>query len=233
MMIAMRRIRQTAGVLLCVGLLWLCPLIAGAVTVDSERTGTLCVQLEVTAERSDWSGVEFSLYRIGEILNENGGLRYAVNDSLAPSGVDLNFATAQEAEEGAQRLRRFIQERRLSPQSSQQTDAAGAAVFSGLQPGVFFVQVTDGKEWLTASPFVVAVPHYKNGELLYTVTANPKHELQTSAPRPSPTPPPSNGIPQTGVIRWPIPVFGAGGCLILALGVLLVTRKRRGKRERR
>jgi len=233
MMISMRKIRRTAAVLLCAGMIWACPLFAGAVTVDYERTGALDVRLEVTAERSDWSNVEFSLYRIGDIVNENGGVRYVANEQYAASGVELNFTTGQEAEKGAQLLQRFIQEWSLSPQSAQRTDASGSALFAELEAGVYFVQITDGQGWLTALPFVVAVPRYKSGALLYAVTANPKHTLCTPppSPSPSPTPPPSN-IPQTGVLYWPIVALSAGGCLAILLGVLLVAGKRKGKRGR-
>ena len=226
----MRKWFGMLAMLLCMTL----PLTAQAVTVEYARAGTLQVQLETTSARSDWSGVEISLYRIGEVENPNEDLRYCVSGEFADCTVDLNYTSAHEADAAAKTIGKYIENRRLQPMAKQRTDAKGLAVFDGLNVGVYYAEKSGGTKEIDIIPFIVTIPYYKNSELLYTVPVNPKMEIR---PQPTPTsqpttPPSDDHLPQTGVTRWPVVALSIGGCVLIALGTGLILAARR-KREKR
>lgn len=225
----MRKWFGILAVILCLTL----PLTALAVTVDYAQTGTLQVQLETTSARSDWSGVEISLYRIGEVENPNEDLCYRVSGEFADCAVDLNYTSAHEADSAAKAIGKYIENRQLQPMAKQRTDAKGLAVFDGLSVGVYYAEKSGGTKEIDIIPFIVTIPYYKNGELLYTVPVNPKMEIRpqpTLTPQPT-TPPDDNKLPQTGVTRWPVVALSIGGCVLIALGAGLILAARR-KREK-
>lgn len=232
----MRKLCKALAALMCVG--WLITAQGLAVTVDYGRTGALHVQLETASLREDWSGLEISLYRIGEMENPSGDLHYRVSGAFSECDVSLDYQTASEAETAARQIEIYIQEKSILPIAVKATDAEGLAEFTGLDAGVYFAQKTGGTAEMDIIPFIVTVPYYKNGELLYTVPVNPKMEIRptpspitTSTPTrtpgsehtPRPTDSTSEGkLPQTGVVRWPVVALSIGGCVLVALGVVLI-----------
>lgn len=232
----MRKLCKAMAVLMCLG--WLMSAQALAVTVDYGRTGALQVQLETTSLREDWSGLEISLYRIGKMENPSGDLYYHVSGAFSDCGVSLDYQNASEAETAARQIEAYIRENSILPIAVMTTDVEGLAEFAGLEAGVYFAHKTGGTAEIDIIPFIVTVPYYKNGELLYTVPVNPKMEIRpttsptaTPAPTrtpgsdqtPSPTNPTSEEkLPQTGVVRWPVVALSIGGCVLIALGAVFI-----------
>lgn len=96
----------------------------------------------------------------------------------------------------------------------------GNTVFEDLPLGLYMVVHEDPTEgFTTALPFLVTVPVSDGDGWDYTVDASPKVELEhiTGAVPP--------GIPQTGQLKWPIPVMAALGVLMFAIGWVLCFRK--------
>lgn len=226
----MRKLCKAMAALMCLG--WLMTAQALAVTVDYGRTGALQVQLETTSLREDWSGIEISLYRIGEIENPSGDLRYRVSGAFSECGVALDYQNASEAETAARQIEAYISGKAIVPMAVAATDTAGLAVFADLDPGVYFAHKTGGDAQIDLIPFIVSVPYYKDGALLYEVPVNPKMEIRpTPTPEPTHTPKPSptnsapgggGSLPQTGVVRWPVVALSIGGCVLVALGAVCI-----------
>ena len=202
------------------------PISALAVTVDFAKTGAL----EVRMESASFQNVEISLYQIGAIENENEDLYYRPDGAFAGCTANLNYTSAEEAEQAAEIIHNYILENNLKPIAVRKTDAQGTATFENLNVGVYYAEKSGGSAEIEMLPFLITVPYYQNGELLYTVEVNPKSEIHPQ-PSPTPQPPSDDKLPQTGVMRWPAAALSIGGCVLIALGAALVFASRR-KREK-
>ena len=204
-----------------------------AVTVDYGKNGSISVALETTDERDDWSGVQISLYRVGDVDNSNADLHYPINAQFASSGVDLNVTTSAEAEAAAQKLSDFIEQNSIGALSTKTTDQDGKTVFPDLPVGMYFAMKTGGTKYIDILPFIVSVPLYEEKELTYDVTVCPKMEVfpePTPTPEPSPTPTPPPHLPQTGVTRWPVIALAWLALLLIVVGSEQCAR--RGNQQR-
>lgn len=205
-----------------------------AVTVDYGKTGSIHVALETTTERDDWSGVQISLYRVGDVDNTNQDMHYPINAKFAPSGVDLNVTTSAEAEAAAQKLSAFIKKNSIAALSTKTTDKDGKLDFPNLPVGMYFAMKTGGNKYIDTLPFIVSVPLYEDKDLIYDVTVCPKMEVfpeptPTKVPPVTPTPPPD--LPQTGVTRWPVIALSCAAVLLLAIGVCAMYAGRKSTKK--
>lgn len=92
------------------------------------------------------------------------------------------------------------------PGKTQTPNAEGAVCFPNLEPGLYLlVQRRAGEGQQPFSPFLVSIPTVIGDTTVYDVVARPK-----SAPP---------ELPQTGQLRWPIPVLTLGGVSLILLGV--------------
>ena len=207
---------------------------AMAVIVDDSQTGNMRVALETTDARDDWSGVEISLYRVGDIDNSTQDMIFVIDSNFAGSNADLNAANADAAEKAANQLRDYINANGIAPMKKQNTDIDGVTDFSNLPVGMYFAMKTGGTKYIDILPFIVSVPLYQDTELEYNVTVCPKTE-DYPEPTPSPTPSPSSTpeprLPQTGVTRWPIVVLACLAVLFLVIGILAVSAAKRRERK--
>lgn len=107
----------------------------------------------------------------------------------------------------------------------------GRAMFSNLSTGLYLVvQDTATSGYHMQNPFLVAVPYLRDGVYEYNVTAKFKSGLDQGREqgqiifRP---PHIETVLPQTGMLKWPIPVmFVAGFVLVLIGWRFCVTDKR-------
>ena len=185
-------------------LLALPPVFAAAV-----RIGSVTVRMVHQGEAVP--GGSITLYRIAA-LSDDG--RYLPEPALDGCGVDLNSDLTPAK---AEMLENFAVENSLRGQTLS-LGQDGSAVFSGLDTGLYLlVQEEAGRGYLPVRPFFIGIPQMIGGEPVYDVDAGPK-----CAPEPAgPTVPGGPNIPQTGQLRWPVPVMAALGLLLFAAGGLL------------
>ena len=105
----------------------------------------------------------------------------------------------------------------------------GKAKFENLKPGLYLItQKKAASGYNPLTPFLVSVPYNDNGHYEYDVDIKSKAELEKE---PKPTVPssgkPSDKLPQTGQLNWPVPVLAAGGLLLMIVGYLLQREKKR------
>lgn len=121
----------------------------------------------------------------------------------------------------------------------------GDLEFHSLVYGLYLIVETQpNPHYEPVRPFLVTVPiwgaitDYTEG-WLYEVDASPKMETLTLSPTPVPqpgptptptpgpsetpkkTPPPRGTLPQTGQLKWPVPVLAFGGMVLFAIGWVL------------
>lgn len=175
-------------------------------------------------------GVTFKAYRAAGYL---GHERYALDGGFKECGAVLDGAmTNSKWEAAAQAMLSYAKEAGIRADASGKTGEDGILELGGLEAGVYLVEggksVAGGTSY-TPQAFCVKLPGYgSDGELTYTVTAEPKHETETEAPEESTEPP---ATPKTG------DTAGRVGCqaLILAgfsvLAALAAARAMRMRKE--
>ena len=106
-------------------------------------------------------------------------------------------------------------------------------IFRDLTPGLYLVVRTNPAPENTAytsDPFLVSIPTVVNGTAAYQVVAEPKFSWDTKPSKPAvPSLKPDPSLPQTGQLKWPIPVLLTAGLALMLLGVWLQRKSRHEK----
>lgn len=168
------------------------------------------ISIRMTYEHQPIPGGSITLYQAARLVDG----RYVPAPEFAERTDNLEGALSPE---DAQILAEYAAENQL-PGQTQKLDDDGFARFSPLEPGLYLlVQEEAATGFLPVNPFLVAMPRQVEGELCYHVDAGPK-----CAPAPlTPDPP---GIPQTGLLRWPVALMTVFGLFLIAGGLLLYRR---------
>lgn len=170
----------------------------------SGQTGSISVRM--THGGHAVSGGSITLYRIASLSED---WCYVPVPEFSSCGIDLSGALSPA---DAEFLSDYAED---IPGQTRELDSDGFTDFSPLEPGLYLlVQREAGRGYLPVKPFFVGLPQQIAGELHYRVDASPK-----CAPVPETPDPP--GIPQTGLLRWPVPVMTALGLCLLVGGLLL------------
>ncbi len=144
---------------------------------DLSATGT--ISLTMKYDGSVVKGGAISLYRVGDIKEDDGNYSFVLTDDFADSGVSLDDVTSTEA---AEALKTYITENRLTGLGTSQSLSSGTATWENLSVGLYLlVQTTRAGGYKLASPFLVSVPMQEDGVYVYTVEAAPKVELEKSS----------------------------------------------------
>lgn len=187
--------------------------------VDLNRRGAIALEMKDEAGQGVPGGT-FALICVGKPEIRQSNLCFTLAEAFEDSGVSLEnpFLIATAESLAAYAVQRPEIQRRV-----QTTDAQGRVTFEGVECGLYLIvqsAAADGYEAVKA--FVVSVPMSVNGEWTYDVTAKPKAERA-----PEPTPPPDDRLPQTGMLKWPVPVLAAAGVAVFAVGwVMAFGRKK-------
>ena len=225
------------GLAIALAMLVLCTCANAQFQID--KSGSVSVHIH-TAEGAGVPGAQLELHMVGtaEVLGSN--LVYELCAGLSQSGIDLSKPGDAAL---AEKLNTYIVQNGLLPQNQAVTDEQGRALFAELEAGMYLVRqngfaTKQGGAYSEIVCFVVCVPMTEeNGEgWVYDIQAQPKvNALPTPMPTPSPTLTPTEkpseepSLPQTGMLRWPIPVLCAGGLMLFAMGWVLVFA---GKKDR-
>lgn len=195
---------------------------------DPEREGSISLAMNWNGEPVD--GGRLTLYRVGDISQNDGNYGFVLMDGLPGGGQTPRSLNDPEL---AQALATAAREKALPAIAGAIEN--GKAVFSRLTPGLYLVtqgKTEASKGFAPILPFLISLPQWENDHYVYDLEANPKVPLEpkpTEPPRPTEPKPTGPKLPQTGQLNWPVPVLAASGLMLLVLGWLL----RCGKRDRR
>lgn len=185
--------------------------------VETERTGSIEIQLTEGKKGTTISGITFYCIPVAEII----GGEYELLEEYAQSGIDLNkIENTEQLNLAALNLAEIA-----SGGSSVRTDSKGNAVFKDLEVGVYLIKAEDNEAYDVVTPTLLAIPTWNegSGEMDYDITVIPKH-----TPRPD-TPTTVNIAPQTNLEdRTPLYAGAAGACILLAVVLVIAGRKRKG-----
>jgi len=200
-------------------LLWSCILIwVFAIPVsahdvpDLNQTGSICVTVRYNG--LPVSGGELTLYRVGDILEEDGNYSFVLTKEFAPSKVSLKHIQSPEASE---KLADFARRQKIQG-LTQKIDTEGKGEFTDLKPGLFLlVQRKAAQGYRCVNPFLVSIPMRESDTYTYHVDAGPKVSPSVQPENPE--------QPQTGQPGWPIWVFAFSA---VSLTGVLWLKKRTG-----
>lgn len=211
--------------------LTLCLIISSLPTSADSGNVSITILLIDPQKNITASGVEVSMYKIAEFTD------YQKHEFTAAGEFEniiskLDFSTTEKGctKKNAEIILKFIEDNKISAQSAVKSNENGIAEFGTVEKGIYLINA-DGRENYSISPFLVEAPLYEDGKYYNDVKASPKFltvnddsstdDSSDSTPD-SPTcdTPPDNGekIPQTGQLKWPVPVLAILGITLIVIG---------------
>ncbi len=195
--------------------------------LDPTQNGSLTFLMEVDGEKLNTGTLHIS--RVGELTEEDGNYFFTLLD-----GTKI-MEDSQITQELAEEMRELADERHLEALTAEICN--GTAVFQDLPQGLYVVwqlenDACDG--YAAISPFLISVPRYANGEYTLDVVAKPKVPFEPEPPSPPtvPPPPPPPSLPQTGQLKWPVPVMAVSGAVLFISGCILCSSRKRCDHEK-
>lgn len=169
------------------------------------------------------TGGTLTIYRVGEVAENDGNYAFVPADAFA--GCGESFENLDAAADIALRLKDYAAAHAITGLATKPIGDDGTVTFDDLEVGLYLVaqyQAAPGCE--TMAPFLVSLPYLVNGEYCYELDATPKTELEQT---PEPLPPlPDPELPETGQLRWPIPLLASSGLLLILIGMALCRKSR-------
>lgn len=150
-------------------------ILLGICGVHSEPLGSLTIKYMRKDTGRGISGVELSLFRVGDI---SGGV-YGLTPDFSGAAVDLNSLTNDNSKyNAAMTLYTYAVQHGIGG-TVLYTDTNGNAYFPGLLPGVFVVaQTKEVSGFKTISPYIVFIPGQGVGGMpIYNILSNVKTEI--------------------------------------------------------
>ena len=188
---------------------------------DLTREGSVTVTMQT--EGKAVPGGSLTLYRVGEIREDDGNFDFAPDGDFA--GWGEAFTDVQSAELAAE-LAEYAAAHDCAG-LTQTVGADGTVTFEALETGLYLVvQEEAAKGYAKANPFLISVPNLENGTYVYEVDASPKVSGIQEIPE-EPTKPKDPTLPQTGQLNWPVPVLVIGGLVLFLVGWALRFGRRR------
>jgi len=186
---------------------------------DLEKKGS--ITLTICYEKEPVNGGSLTLYRVGDIVEDNGDYVFELIETLDPA---QSVIEKPEDAELARELAAKAAEAKLKGITASINE--GEAVFSDVEPGLYVVvqlEASDGFEAL--SPFMISMPKFENGVYVTDVKAAPKTELEKE---PSAHEKPADPtLPQTGQLNWPVPILAVSGVTLFAAGWVLCFKRKK------
>lgn len=159
----------------------LCMLIP--VSVSADVRGSILLKASITDGSTvhKLANVEFAMYHVGVYKNNS----WTLTQDFANSGVRFDFNDSSAQRDAAIKLKTFAYANSINGLSNN-TDSNGDVYFGNLEQGVYlFVQpkkVKVGNHIYQSNPFILAVPGYYDGQVMWNVTAEPKFGYETVTP---------------------------------------------------
>lgn len=192
--------------------------------IDFDRTGSILVTMEY--EDEPVAGGSMTLYHVAVPVWQEDKYIFEYTNDFSDCLLSLDDLATQGAANDF--VEYAIDHDLLGKKKEINED--GEVLFEDVKLGLYLlVQEDAAKGYFAASPFLISVPMNADEGWIYDVDATPKVALERE-PEPS-TPPTPPDIPQTGQLKWPIPVLIVAGLALFAIGWALCFAGRKRKDE--
>lgn len=198
------------------------------------------ITLECSVERNGMdtplAGDRYAVVLVARASIDAEGVSYETLDAFASADCAWAELDAGGLRDKAREVHGLAIDAAAEPADTLGANASGIGSVYGLEPGVYLLYRTEtapANADTSADPFLVGVPTFADGELIYNVTAHPKFETEKppaggdSQPGEPGTPDnpggmfPGLGMPSTGDIQMML----VGLLLIAGVGTLWLARR--------
>ena len=182
--------------------------------IDLERTAQLSVTMECSHGYK--CGGNVAIYYIASIEWAGSNYVFKYTDDFKDCNIPLeNISDDKKAE----KYSNYVIEKGIVVDRKILVD--GTVVVKDLPLGLYMVVHEDPDDGFSAAlPFLATLPTVNGDYWEYEVDATTKVELKHYEVIPPPD------IPQSGQLKWPVPVLACLGVLVFAIGCALCFRKR-------
>lgn len=141
---------------------------------DESKTGT--IRVTMLYNNQPVSGGTLSVYRVGDIHEDDGNYTFVLAEKFAGSNVTWTEETLGEPEV-AKALSEYAAKNSIAADKTGTIGGDGKAALDGLALGLYLVkQEQPAAGYQCAEPFLVTVPYLEKETYLYDVDATPKVE---------------------------------------------------------
>ncbi|MFR8783691.1 hypothetical protein, partial [Slackia sp.] len=183
--------RNAATVLLACAIVLLCFAWRSPAYASVSGSIELSCGIERAGEHVALAGDGYALTKVAsaEVDGASASVAYATEEAF--SSVDRNWAALDGAglRAAAHEVFAHAEKHGVKPQATAHADAAGKAVFSSLEPGLYLIsrfEVVPANAEFSCDPALVGVPATIDGVLTYAVEVTPKFEHEPLTPGPGP-----------------------------------------------
>ena len=184
---------------------------------DPSRTGTISVSMKYDGQQVP--GGTVTLYRVGDVVSDNGDYLFALNDACADSRVSLDDLQSPDA---AEALAAWVTSHDVAG-TTVEVGADGTATFGDVALGLYvMVQNEPASGYYAIDPFLIGMPLTEDGAYVYDIDASPKLELQKKPV----TPPTEETAPETGDPATPVAAFALCGAALVGVALVALRARR-------
>lgn len=174
------------------------------------------ITIELQDIGTDWTGVRYSCWKIGEV-DVNSDPVYTLVEGI-DSDIDLNVLPTKPLSDNrnaAKELSAIVEESGITPLYAT-SNAQGMVYFRDLETGVYLIIQEDSAKYGTTDPYILSFPYTEDGSTyIYDVVTAPKAEPYVEPEE-----------VETGVRTTYTPYFLLGGISLLSIGYLLYQRNK-------
>ena len=193
---------------------------------DFTKKGSITITM--TSGDTYVKGGSLTLYKVGDIYEDDGNYSFKLSENFADSGEDLENLQSSQV---AKNLANYALRHSISG-VNKDIDQNTKVTFTELELGLYLiVQNKAANGYSKCSPFLISVPNHTNGVYIYNVDASPKVEIEPTT-KPDIPDEPDNELPQTGQLNWPIPILVIGGLTFFIIGWWLNFGRKKEKYEK-
>lgn len=195
--------------------------------IDYSMSGTISITMLTPDLNEPIPGMGFEMFRVGDIDQTEPSLTYVPGGEFVAAGVSFSdISTASGSRLVAEQLADYADSNDIAG-AMYITDTNGRVQVESLTLGLFLVVPNDFDSvspYENMSPFLVSVPitSIDGASWEYVVSIFPKLETKPTEPTTQPTTAEPTTkpeeLPQTGVLRWPIPLLAVSGVLLFSIG---------------
>ena len=187
---------------------------ATAEPIELDKKGSISVSMQHDGETIE-SG-SFTIFQIADIWWNVDKYDFEYADAFAKCGIGFEKLDSLST---AKSYVNYI-ERNSIEGTKVEVGEYGTSIFTDLSTGLYLVIQEDSADgYEKCEPFFVTLPINSEEGWVYEIDASPKINIEQES-----ITPPSN-IPQTGQLKWPIPVLAALGVLVFSVGCVLICKK--------
>lgn len=183
------------------------------------QSGSITVKLQDNEKKLSSGTLTF--YRVGEIRSTDGDYHFVPTEAFASSEKSLETVHFPEF---ARDLLEYAQKNNISGKTLPIQDGTVRYEIESGQLGLYLVvQHQAAVGYNPIAPFLVSVPISEDNQYVYDVNATPKVEIitKTNASADSTAKPAGTVLPQTGQLKYPVPVFAIVGLCLIGSGMIL------------